>query len=337
MSETNIGFHYLYHAAREFYEKKDFNKAFDFYKAALLNNGEYAVVWQEAGYTLMRLQRMAEAGVYFRKALIQYEQNENTNIPKDKKFYLKACLHAILEEKEESIRNLKEALALNPQLKHKVKEESDFNAFLNDDFFIELLKEEQQELNQLNLIQEIQSEVIDEFFDETKIDVINETQTEVLEPIEFKNDKNNTKTVIERGNKLKKSELSDIEISKRNIITEILKAKNWVNNDLEIDFENDIAIAPQILLFYPNNPNFEMQLSYYIEENFIFLDLLSKNQRTESQTCKLKANNLGELIEKIILTQDTLNDDNWTDFLGEVIDICEEVTLQMADGRQVKL
>ncbi len=302
MSKTDITFNYLYNIAREFYQKKDFNKAFNFYKTALQINADFAVVWQEAGYTLMRMQRMAEAGVYFRNALIKYDQIENVNIPADKKFYLKACLYALLEEKEETIQNLKQALELNPELKQKIKEEADFNAFLDDEMFLELLLEENQQENQ------------------------EKNQNE---------DENNIHN--ERGSKLKKSELTESEIQKRNILVEILTTENWITNELENDFENDKAIAPQTLLIYPYNPNFEIQLSYYIEEEFIFLDLLNKNERSETQICRLKPNNLGELIEKIVEAQNDLSDENWTDLLGKFIDICEEVLLQMPDGRQVKL
>lgn len=295
MSETTITFQFLYNAAREFYEKKDFNKAFDLYKAALQVKADYAVVWQEAGYTLMQMQRMAEAGIYFRKALLQYDQNENIDIPIDKKMYLKACLHAILEEKDETISHLKQAVELNPELLKKIINEDDFQAFINDEDFLAIITSHQYQNNH----------------------------------------QQNSKK--EREQAIQKDELSEEEIIKRDIVVEILQNENWNNTEIEKQYQENQPTTPQAMLFYSNNPNFEIYLSYYIQQNCIYLDLYNKNQRSENQICKFKINNLADIIQKILEAQDQISDDNWTDWLGEFIDICEEVTLEMPDGRQVKI
>lgn len=331
MSETNITFGYLYKAAREFYEKKDYNKAFDFYKAALQIRADYAVVWQEAGYTLMKMQRMAEAGIYFRKALTQYDQDENIDIPIDKRLYLKACLCAILEEKNEAILHLKEAVKINPELMTKVMNESDFNVFMNDEDFINFINDENNTIENDNTI------IIE---NQTEADEMNEIEVEIANEIEIANETGNyyeEKNKNYRGALLQKSDLNEMQLLKRNIVVEILQNKNWNNTHIEQEFEENKAVAPQVMFVYHNNPNFEIYLSYYIEENYIFLDLLNKNQRSENQICKLKATNLGEIIEKVIESQDQISDENWTDLLGQFIDICEEVVLEMPDGRQVKI
>lgn len=96
--------------------------------------------WHNAGAALQRINRNIEAIPYLKKAIYYYDLAIKES-PSQKDYYLfwKSCVHALLADKENMLVVLSECLALNDSYAIEADYEEDFNNYVNDTDFRNLI------------------------------------------------------------------------------------------------------------------------------------------------------------------------------------------------------
>lgn len=99
-----------------------------------------AEAWHNAGAALQKINKNLEAIPYLEKAIYYYELAIK-EIPSKKDYYLfwKSCVYALLADKENMLVTLSECLALNDSYAIEADYEEDFNNYVNDTDFRNLI------------------------------------------------------------------------------------------------------------------------------------------------------------------------------------------------------
>ncbi len=127
----------------------DYQAAAECFKKATLLDKNKPEAWYEAGFTLIQVQRFAEAGMYLRRALAEYEREIQLEKQKDFHYYQKACVLSLLNEMAEALEALRASVMLNPFYAEIASQSLAFKCFEEDDAFYDLLREPLHKLKQM--------------------------------------------------------------------------------------------------------------------------------------------------------------------------------------------
>lgn len=124
-----------------FYQEiNDYIKAAEVFKKSSSLNKSHAESWHAAGVSLFEVKRQAEAGMYFTRALQEYQLRIDNGDEKAYNLFQTACIQALFRDKEKAIKNLKVAIQLNPQHADQVLQVEYFQDWMEDPQFQEALR-----------------------------------------------------------------------------------------------------------------------------------------------------------------------------------------------------
>lgn len=138
----NLEVEEFYTQGQIFYESGDYLTALELFKKTTSLQKDYAEAWLYAGIALLKMNRQAEAGIFLRRAELEYSKRIENHIQMDFNYYLRACVAALLHEKELLLSSLKEAVRLNPEYGEAALEEELFEMYREEDDFLEVIKPE---------------------------------------------------------------------------------------------------------------------------------------------------------------------------------------------------
>ncbi len=92
----------------------DYQVAAECFKKATLLDKSQPEAWYQAGFALIQTQRFAEAGIYLRRALTEYEREIQQSYQKDYNYYQKAAVLALLNEGQQAVSALAISVNFNP-------------------------------------------------------------------------------------------------------------------------------------------------------------------------------------------------------------------------------
>lgn len=136
----NLEVEEYYAQGQAHFEVSEFLEAYQSFKRASEISKDFAEAWHYAGIVLLKLHRKAEGGMYLRRADLEYSKRIQKDIEPDYNYYLKSCIWALLEEKENTIEALKEAIHHNPEYAETALSEVLFSFLLDDEDFTALIK-----------------------------------------------------------------------------------------------------------------------------------------------------------------------------------------------------
>jgi len=102
-------------------------------KLELLNKNSDAYIWYSKGYMLFNLGKYKEGVEYFNKAIECYDKAIEISPEDDGAWYGKACVYSLLEDKENALRTLQKAIALDIEYKQVALQGKDFATLWNDE------------------------------------------------------------------------------------------------------------------------------------------------------------------------------------------------------------
>ncbi len=104
---------------------QDFFTAIEMLKQYVSQNPQAAMEWYWLGYTLMRIRLYAQAGLYLRRALREFEGQETAEV-----YITKASIYALLQEKDICMHHIHTALWINPALLDNLPQDITLQGFL---------------------------------------------------------------------------------------------------------------------------------------------------------------------------------------------------------------
>jgi tetratricopeptide (TPR) repeat protein len=280
--EQGLGYQRLenYHAAAECFKK------------ATLIDKHRPESWYEAGFTLIQIQRLAEAGMYLRRALAEYEREIQLEKQKDFNYYQKACALALLNENQEALQALATSVTYNPFYAEIASNSLAFIHLYQNDDFQSILREPLVKLEQMRF----------------------------------------------RGKKVRQSELSALSWINRQKFLSTLHQEGWKTEDFKSIWENDQALSPQVTALYQRNEALLIQLSYYLDEELIFMEMRNRGNEENSQAYRIYLGQKPDTVLEVITRfQSKVDFQNWEDFMEALIDVCKSLLFEMPDGRKVKV
>lgn len=122
------------------------------------------------------------------------------------------------------------------------------------------------------------------------------------------------------------------------VFEEYLQNHQWeIDRSLPED-DAQLETGTGLLAQYPHNERLHISMSYLCQEHTILLALQSKKNQEEEQAYRIyKENTIKELLQEIVAYQDEVHEDNWMEFIGVLVDVCDALTFEMPDGRTVKI
>lgn len=99
------------------------HKALDSFKKSLHRNKHFAEAWYQAAVSLLLLKRNAEAGMYLRTALTEFQLQAERRNQQDQSLYRMACCFALLGEDDSALEQLQKSLKISPILAEIAKSE----------------------------------------------------------------------------------------------------------------------------------------------------------------------------------------------------------------------
>lgn len=137
MQEESV---YFYNKGQLFFQEGKFWEAIEAYKNALTEGKHQAEIWLQLGICYVKVNRIAEAGMYFLRALQEYDLlfEDQVNIAENN--FGKARAYAYLKMEDEMLDVLQKALRVDPNFAETALELPEFQAFLEKEELRELLK-----------------------------------------------------------------------------------------------------------------------------------------------------------------------------------------------------
>lgn len=310
----------------------DFQAAADSFKKVTQKEPNHAEAWYLAGLSFLKLKRKAEGGMYLRRALKEYE-DQVLQQPEDAQvLYFKACTLAWLTEKDLALKALEACLSLDPNYASQLAGEEAFVNYTEDkEFLVKLEAMEQDPTDSLVDPTDLVDEpALAEALEIEEVSPISEDEQEVEETVDMLED------------------TPEDNAPKESIFEKYLANHHWtidryLNSDDTQSASTDApptdwANAPSLLAQYPHNERLNISMSYQCQEHTILLELKSKRNKEEEQAYRIyKKDTIEELLEEIVAYQDQIHEDNWMEFIGVLVDVCDSLLFEMPDGRTVKI
>jgi tetratricopeptide (TPR) repeat protein len=95
--------------------------------------------WHNAGAALLRIQKSTKAKPYLKKALAYYQENIDLEEKIAYNLFWMACVYALLRDKENMLKTLKNTLVLDEAYAEEALYEEDFKAYSKDPDFLALI------------------------------------------------------------------------------------------------------------------------------------------------------------------------------------------------------
>ncbi len=127
----------------------DYQVAAECFKKATLLDKSKPEAWYQAGFALIQIQRFAEAGIYLRRALAEYEYEIQQSYQKDYNYYQKACVLALLNEPQQALSALAISVSFNPLFAEMALQSPVFKKLKEITDFENLLEEPLEKLQQM--------------------------------------------------------------------------------------------------------------------------------------------------------------------------------------------
>ncbi|NJL13161.1 MAG: tetratricopeptide repeat protein [Microscillaceae bacterium] len=281
-----------YDQGLEYQKMGDYPAAAEAFKKATLHDKNHPEAWYQAGFVLMRLSRHAEAGMYLRRALAEYEQKIAQEYQKDYHLYRKACILALLGDWSPALSALAASVNYNPLYAEYAQQAAEFEKCPDPTTWQDILALPLEKLKSLRY----------------------------------------------RGQKLQRHELPTHTWLHRAYFLDFLALQGWQTEAYASLWENDLALTPQASALYLHNPALDIRLSYYLDEQLLFMELLHRQEPDNAQAYRIYLQNGPEATLAIIRDfQDQVNYHNWEDFMEALIEVCRSLLFEMPDGRKVKV
>jgi tetratricopeptide (TPR) repeat protein len=125
---------------KSFFQANKFWEAIEYFKKALAEDKNQAEIWLLLGICYVKVNRIAEAGMNFQRAIQAYEVvfEDQVNIAASN--FGKARAFAYLNMEYEMVESLQKALRIDPNFAETTLELPEFQAFIEKSYFRELLK-----------------------------------------------------------------------------------------------------------------------------------------------------------------------------------------------------
>jgi tetratricopeptide (TPR) repeat protein len=133
-------FEKYYQQGLQYLKLGDYHEASEAFKKAVNYNKNSAEAWQYVGYALSKLNRNAEAGMFLRKALDEYDRRLESNAPKADNYYGKASVLAMLFDKQPALETLHKAVQIEPIYAEKAVQQNFFGFFETDADFLKTIQ-----------------------------------------------------------------------------------------------------------------------------------------------------------------------------------------------------
>lgn len=270
----------------------DYTKSSDCFKKAANLNKSSAEAWREAGVTLLKLNRKAEAGMFLMRAMTEYDKKMQNDLHYELILFQKACIFSLLGDMENAFLQWEQAVKLDPLLAEASLKEEYLENLRKKPEFQQLLQAKLQHLEQLRY----------------------------------------------RGKKLRINELNEEQSYLRKKFLNFLEEKGWQINNYAAELESLFGASPQAGAEYHQNEHLRIQLEYYLDENLVLMELTSRINEEERQSYRLYVKSeILPLLEILHSYRSKVNDENWSEMIEALIEVCESVILEMPDGRKVKV
>ena len=140
-----------------------------------------------------------------------------------------------------------------------------------------------------------------------------------------------------RGENLSVDDLAPDELEDRDYFVETLQKSGWQTNELEAAFQEGEAICPQAMLAYFNNPAFDINLSFHIDERLVFMEFFSEDEADNKSYRLYYKKSIYKLLPEIIALQDEINHFNWMPLIKKLIPKCVDLFYENPNGKKIKL
>ena len=236
-------------------------------------------------------------------------------------------------EQEEGFKWLQKALKAY-QKKIKAEENAPYHLFCVARIYMHM-QEEQKAISNLKKAINLNLQYAEKTFQD-KVFAPLKQNADFLKFVQPKRKK--LKKLQYKGKKLSLDKLNPKQLRNRNMFLNILKKNDWVVNDFAELLKEGLGIAPQALGEYTQNSELYMRLSYYADNDLIYMELQNRFDEDDMQGYRLYTHaDILELLATIASFQDKINSQNWESFIEALIPTCYEVQFEMPDGRTVKV
>ena len=130
---------------------------------------------------------------------------------------------------------------------------------------------------------------------------------------------------------MKKTDMTLHQLKNRETFVKQLITAGWNPGGWEELFDSDVRLTPEAQAEYQNDV-FSIRLSYNVEQDYILLECVEKNTSTVLSSRFYPKQNLIEVIDMIVGSQDSLSPDNYVDFIKTFIPVCNHVLLELTNG-----
>ncbi|MCK5126555.1 MAG: hypothetical protein KAR42_09890 [candidate division Zixibacteria bacterium] len=125
-------------------EDKYLHESIKKFEKAIEINDKNDSAYSNWGLALYHLFTATDGDKYLHEAIEKYKKATEINPKLDKAFIYLACVYSRLEDKENMLAHLKQAIELEPNNKSIAREDEDFKAYWADEDFIELTKPDEE-------------------------------------------------------------------------------------------------------------------------------------------------------------------------------------------------
>lgn len=141
-----------------------------------------------------------------------------------------------------------------------------------------------------------------------------------------------------RGRSLRFEDLDIGQLNHRHTFLDLLDKHAWQTESHEPLLSSKEGASPQASAVYQENPHLLLSVDYYLDEKLIYLMLQNRGEHEDNQAYRLYHEGSPENVLEILIDhQNKLDEGNWTEFIGEAVDVCHSLLFEMPDGRKVRV
>jgi hypothetical protein len=129
-----------------------------------------------------------------------------------------------------------------------------------------------------------------------------------------------------------KPDMAPEQLADRRLFLERLENAGWiVDKNWKELFESSANLIPEALAEYRNDV-FYMRLGYYIEENYVFQKCVDRSRKILVSSLRFYPKLLDRRLNIIVDWQNILSLDNYTNFVKNMVPLCNLVLYDSPDG-----
>lgn len=129
---------------------------------------------------------------------------------------------------------------------------------------------------------------------------------------------------------MRKSEMNDWQLEDRDSFVNRLTAAGWEARGWEVLFAAENELTPEAQAEYQNSA-FKLRCSYFVAHEYLLLEAVANVGELALALRLYPAGGCKQLLDAIIASQETLSDENYSEFIEKAKPLCSHIVLETAD------